>query len=53
MPMESAEAERQYESLYLHLIRFLIRSDELLNPNYGRSAIGVEKPMLFPINTYR
>ena len=27
---------------YLHLIRFLIRSDELLNPYYGRSAIGAE-----------
>ena len=32
--------------LYPHLKSFLIRSDELRNPNYGRSAIGVERPTL-------
>ena len=37
------------ESLYLHLIRFLTRSDKLLNPNYGRSAIGPERTILIPI----
>ena len=32
--------------LYLHLILLLIRSDLLLNPNYGRSAVGVERPIV-------
>ena len=31
----------------LHLIRFLICSDELLNPHYGRPAIGAERPIIF------
>ena len=48
--MEPAEEERQkQESPYMHPIRFLIRSDELLNPNYGRSAIGAERSILIPI----
>ena len=31
-----------------YLIRFLIRSDELLNKNYGRFAIGAESPISIP-----
>ena len=31
---------QKYGSLYLHVIRFLIRLDELLKPNNGRSAMG-------------
>ena len=37
----------QYMILYLHLMRFLIRSDEL-NPSCCRSAIGAERPILIP-----
>ena len=45
--MESAE-EEDNNNIYMHLIRFLIRSDELLNPNYGRSAIGAEMTIIAP-----
>ena len=52
-PIEPAETkkDKNKKNIYLHLIRFLIRSDQLLNPNCGRSAIGVEKSMLIPSNT--
>ena len=33
-----------------HLIRFVLGSDDILHPNYGRSAIGAERPLLFPHN---
>ena len=39
--------------IYLHLMRFSTRSDELLNPNYGRSAIGAERPILIPSHVVR
>lgn len=29
-------------------LRFVNRSDEQLNPNYGRSAIGTERPLVNP-----
>ena len=45
--MESAE-EEDNDNIYVHLIRFLIRSDELLNPNYGRSTIGAQRPIIVP-----
>lgn len=49
VPIEPAEEERQeLESPFPHLIRFLIRSDELLNSNVGRSAIGAERTTLLP-----
>ena len=32
--------------LYRPLIRFVVRSDERLNPEYGRSTIGAERPIL-------
>ena len=35
---------------YLHLLRCLIRSDELLNQNHCRSAIGAERTFLIPSN---
>lgn len=31
-----------------HVIRFVVRLDELINPNDGRSAIGVERSLLIP-----
>ena len=31
-----------------HITRFVVRSDELLNLRYGRSAIGAERPILIP-----
>ena len=34
--------------VYLHLIRSFVRSVDLLDTNYGRSAIGVERPILIP-----
>ena len=34
--------------LYRPLIRFVVRSDERLNPEYGRSTIGAERPILLP-----
>ena len=47
--MEPAEGVRQtFETLYLHPIRFLIRPDELLLRNYGRSAIGAKRPIPIP-----
>ena len=49
--MESAE-EEDNDNIYVHLIRFLIRSDELLNPNYGRSTIEAEMPNIFPCAWY-
>ena len=36
---------------YPHLIGFIIRSDDLLDPKYIRSAIGAERPILIP-STY-
>ena len=30
-----------------------LRSDALLNPEYGRSAIGAERPILIPSSVYR
>lgn len=39
-----------YVFLHLHLIRFVIRSDELLNSSHGRFAIGSEIPLLIPSN---
>ena len=47
--------DKHKENLCLHLMRFLIRLDGLLNPICGRSAIGPEKPILIPtsgINSY-
>ena len=38
--------------MYLHLIRFFVRSDDLLNTNYGRSGIGAERPILVPSIIY-
>ena len=35
-----------------NLIRPFIRSDELLNPNYGRSAIGAERSILISSTTF-
>ena len=34
-----------------HTIRFVVRSDELLNSKYGRSATGAERPILIPSTT--
>ena len=51
MPLGPVEEERhERESLYLHLndIRFLSRSDDLLNPNYGLSVIWADRPILIP-----
>ena len=48
--MEPAEEKHiKQEHKYLHLMSFLIRSDELLNQNYGRSVIGAERSTLIPI----
>ena len=33
-----------------HTTRFVVRSDELLYSRYGRSTIGVERPILVPSN---
>ena len=35
-----------------HTTRFVVSSDELLNSQYGRSATGVESPILIPSNFY-
>ena len=37
-------------NIYVHLILVLIRLDELLNLNNGRSAIGAEMPILIPVH---
>ena len=34
--------------MYLHLTRFFVRPDDLLNTNYGRSGFGAERPILVP-----
>ena len=41
-PIEPAETkkDKNKKNIYLHLIRFLIRSDELINRSFGRSGIG-------------
>ena len=44
--MEPAEEGRQKNSVYLHPKCFVLRSDELLNLNYDRSAVGAERPIL-------
>ena len=36
-----------------HITRSVVRSDELLNSTYGRSAIGVERSILDPSIFYR
>ena len=36
-----------------HITRFVVRSDELLNSKYGRSATGVERPIAIPSATHR
>ena len=47
--MEPASEKRhKQESQYLHFIRFLIRSEELLIPNFGRSAVGAVRTVLVP-----
>ena len=46
------EGRQKEESLYLHLVRFLVRSHELLNPHYVRSAIGAERPIILVIRYY-
>ena len=33
---------------YLHLGRFVVLSNELQNPKYGRSASGAERPTIIP-----
>ena len=38
--------------LYLHLIRVLSRSDELLNPNYDWSVIGAKRQIPIPSMVY-
>ena len=43
--------DKKVKSLYLYLIlrvRFMICSDELLHPNYFRSDIEVERPIIIP-----
>ena len=34
--------------MYLHLTRFFVRPDDLLNTNYGRSGFEAERPILVP-----
>lgn len=41
-----------YVSYEVSGMRFVIRADELLNPNYGRSTAGTEGPVIIPSMTY-
>ena len=45
--------QRGERILYRHLVRFVVRSYVWLNPEYGRSAIGAERPILIPSTTVR
>ena len=38
--------------MYLHLVRFFVRSDDQLDTNYGSSGSGADKPTLIPSTIY-
>ena len=44
---------RHYYIVYLHLIRFFVRSDDLLYTNCGRSGISAERSILIPSSRYK